>query len=232
MIEDDRRHRYVTLMASLPGHGSLTAATRVPLSRVQLDHRLKMLDDGDREIVRSIEALLASNRADPRIDDEQVVQRAEALTTQLDDPEVCDLVTRLFEIRTALAAIRRRGRGEGAPRPDAIWGFGSQVMRIRRGWSSPTFDLDQDLPWLAEADRLYRGQDALRLERLLQEVHWALLDRASLGHYFDLMAVLVYVMRWNVIAWRVDANPDLSARRFESLVEEGLDRWRQTRQGA
>jgi hypothetical protein len=231
MIEEDQRHRYVTLMASLPAPGSLRAATRVPLSRVQLDHRLKMLDEGDREIVRSIEALLASNRADPRIGDEQAVRRLKALMMQLDDPEVHELVTRLFEIRTAMAAIRRRERGEAAPRPDAIWGFGSHVMRIQRSWSAPTFDLDRDLPWLAEADRLYRSQEALRLERLLQEVHWALLDRASLGHYFDLMAVLVYVMRWNVIAWRVDTDPDLSARRFESLVEEGLGRWRQTRQG-
>lgn len=54
-----KRFKYTMLLTSLPPHApDLFSTTQTPVSRIQLDKRLALLDDRDAEDLRRIEALL------------------------------------------------------------------------------------------------------------------------------------------------------------------------------
>ncbi|MBS1202674.1 MAG: hypothetical protein H6R22_1183, partial [Chromatiaceae bacterium] len=104
-----------------------------------------------------------------------------------------------MEMRTLLAAQRWRRWGEARP-PGAGWGYGRWVAQIERYWQEPGFRLERVFPWVTESERLLRADDSLGLERLNLSVNWAHLDRMSEGHWFDFEAVVLYVLRWDLIA--------------------------------
>jgi len=118
--------------------------------------------------------------------------------------------------------LRRRQRGEPGPAPREVWGYGRWVGQIQRYWSDPTFGLDHPFPWLHRANDLLRSQDSLEVERLLLGLSWHQLGRASEGHYFDFVAVVIYVLKWDIVARWTSYDGAQALKRFNTLVAEGL----------
>jgi len=215
-------HQYTTLISSLPHPGVLFGATQTPLSRLKLDERLNMLEEDHLRLLRRVErSLLWSHQPIGRRDDE-IIDNARRLLAEVDNPLLRELVEYRLEMRTAVAALRRRQRGEDAPDPRTPWGFGRWVDHIRRHWSEPAFRLQGVFPWLPRAHQLMQEGDTLALERLLLDVAWQHLGRASAGHHFDFEAVVIYLLRWSIIQRWVHYDAEIAARRFASLVDEGL----------
>ncbi|MFC6669187.1 hypothetical protein [Marinobacterium aestuariivivens] len=79
--------------------------------------------------------------------------------------------------------------------------------------------------WLRQAEQLLADDDPVGLERLLLQQVWQQLDRAGQDHWFDFVAVVVYVLRWNLIDRWVGYSAEIAARRFDSLVDSGLGRF-------
>jgi len=121
-----------------------------------------------------------------------------------------------------VAALRRRKLGQNAPGGLRDWGFGRWLDQIQRYWSEPGFRLEGVFPWVLEADRLLNDQDTVGFERLLLGLVWNKLDRASEGHYFDFTAVVIYVLRWNIIARWTRNQGRKAVMRFHTLVDSGL----------
>jgi hypothetical protein len=69
---------------------------------------------------------------------------------------------------------------------------------------------------------LLEAGDSLGLERLLLNAVWDHLDRLADGHHFDFEAVLIYALRWDLIARWTGYRGDEAAVRFEEMIEEGL----------
>ena len=65
-------------------------------------------------------------------------------------------------------------------------------------------------------------QRPVELERLLLDVVWRDLERRSEGHEFDFEAVLLYCLRWEVIARWTRYTSEAATTRFDHLVREGL----------
>jgi len=214
-------HRYAMLISSLPYHGSLFGARRAPLSRIRLRQRQQLLDEHDRICLRIVANLLEWSRQGAEQRDEQFVARARAELPKLDNAFARDLVVWRLELRTTVAALRRRHRGEAAPAA-APWGYGRWLAHIRRHWSEPHFRLERVYPWLPEAKTLLEADDTLGLERLLLDTVWQHLDRMADGHHFDFEAVLVYSLRWDLIARWTGYRGDEAVARFEEMIEEGL----------
>ena len=214
--------RYAMLMTSLPNARSLFDATETPISRIRLDQRLSLLDEQDAAVLATIEHVLQWDHLPMDRTDEQFLDLAEELLSQLNSPLLRELVEKRLQLRTVMAALRRRGRGETAPEPGAKWGWGELAEHIRRNWTRPRFALGGTRPWISDAERLMEEGDTMEVERLLLWLVWDQIERASFGHYFDFEAVVLYVMRWNAIHRWVNQNADAAVKRFNAMTEKGL----------
>lgn len=214
--------RYLMLITSLPAHGELFGAKQTPLSRIRLRQRLKLLEPGDGDDLSKLVALTdwAWLRMDE--DDESMVRRARDVLPSIFNEFVRDLATWRLEMRTVVAALRRRQAGGRPPSGSRDWAFGRWVPLITRYWSEPNLRLEGAFPWLPEARRLLEAGDSLGLERLLLGTVWDHLERVSEGHHFDFEAVVVYCKRWDLVARWTGYSGDAAVTRFDELVHESL----------
>lgn len=218
----DKDTRYVMLITSLPFHGPLFGAHHTPLSRLRLEQRLRVLEPDDADTLRRLTAILDFIHHSMDVTDAELVRRTRALEADLPSPFLRELLRFRMEQRTLLAAQRWRRWGETGPPQDRGWGYGRWVGRIERNWQDPGFGLERVFPWVAESERLLRANDSLGLERLKLSVTWAHLDRMSEGHWFDFEAVVLYVLRWDLIARWIGQDRDAALARFDGLVAAGL----------
>jgi len=218
-----RVDRYVMLIASLPHHGPLFGARQTPLSSVKLERRLTALEPADAEQLRIIEQLLHWDR---RIGDADYARLIERELLKIESKPLREIATAQLEMRTLVAALRRRRGGESAPGSGEIWGYNPWLDRMRRYWTAPDFGLQPWFPWIPSAEHLIRTDDALGLERLLLDLAWTQLSRAADSHYFDFEAVAIYVLRWHLVDRWTRRDSSLAARRFDTLVEQGLGDFR------
>ena len=133
--------RYVTLMASLPYHGTLFGARQTPLSRFQLDKRLAWLEPDDAATLASIETLLRWGRNLLADTDEKFLERAKGVMADLDNKLLADYVTTRLETRTFIAALRKRALGHVAPSSSERWGYGRWQRVMQNHWNELTFFL-------------------------------------------------------------------------------------------
>jgi hypothetical protein len=213
---------YVMLMSSLPSPEGLFLAKQPPLSRLKLDRRLRVLDPEDAETLRLVEDALQWHRLPMSITEEGVVARVRKALAGIDNEVLQQIIVDRLELRTCVAALRRRHRGERPPAPGTCWGFGRWRDHITRNWTEAAFRLDRVFPWLREADRLMKQGDSMALERLLLQQAWKRLVRLSGEHEFDFEAVVIYVLKWNIVDRWGQYNGEAAVRRFDELTDASL----------
>lgn len=224
-----RYYQLVTSLPALPVHFS--EARDRPISRLQLDRRLSLLAPEDAVQLAVVEDLLQWDRLAPDCSDVRVLERAQMAMARLSDSGLRRVVRDRLEIRTAVAALRRRVAGDKAPSRSEPWGFGRWVDHIRRHWQDPNLGLEVLMPWVPQAHALMSEGEYLALERLLLDEVWRQLARASQGHYFDLTAVVIYVLRGTIVArWMAYAGAS-ALTRFDRMVADGLDGYQALFQG-
>ncbi len=229
--------RYVMLMTSLPYLGSLFSVRETPLSRFRLEQRLKLLDKADALLLEQIERVVHWERHQHILSDAEVLQQARALIGRFDGDrhnhpgefrkrEYERVSLRLIvqwrlELRTLIAALRRRQQGQ-SPQIGEDWGYGRWTGHIERYWGEPGFRLDGVYPWIVSAVKLLQQRDTPGLERLILGTIWEQLERARLGHHFDFVAVVIYVLQWNIInRWTRYDRKEVAAQ-LDTLVSTGL----------
>jgi hypothetical protein len=215
-------NRYAMLISSLPYHGELFGARQTPLSRIRLQQRLSLLEPADAACLRVVADLLDWTRPGMERRDAELIARARAELPGLENAFVRELVVWRLELRTLVAALRRRQRGHAAPAGQDRWGYGRWLAQLRRHWTEPHFRLERAFPWLPEARTLLEAGDALGLERLLLRVVWDHLERLADGHHFDFEAVLLYTQRWELVARWTAQSGAAAVERFDEMVEAGL----------
>jgi DNA-binding Lrp family transcriptional regulator len=215
---------YLTLMASLPWLPPLHAARQLPISRRRLERRLEMLEAEDAGLLHRIEAVVQWDRLGMHDSDAEIVRKAEALLPEIAVPALRDYLAWRLEVRTLVAALRRRAAGRPAPARGEAWGIGPATERIRRNWDDPDFGLGRSHPWLAEVRGLYAEGETLTLERRLMDLVWARTSRAAEGHEFDFPAVAFYLLRWHLLQRWTSYDRPSAERRFAALLDEALGR--------
>ncbi|MEJ2456511.1 MAG: DUF2764 family protein [Candidatus Thiodiazotropha sp.] len=221
----DRSTRYVMLITSLPYHGPLFGAHQTPLSRLRLSHRLRILDEADARALQDLSAVLEWIHQSMSVTNAELIVRARRFEESWGEGFLTEIMRFRMELRTLYTALRRRRRGETSA-PNEPWGFGRWVRHIERYWNEPGFRLQQVYPWVNEAERLIEARDSLSLERLLLGIVWDYLTRISVGHEFDFEAVVIYVLRWDLIARWSSYDGARAVERFDRLVDSGLGRYR------
>lgn len=219
-------YQYTTLISSLPHQPALFTEKQTALSRIRLDGRLSMLDEDHARTLALIEDVLAWSHQEFELSDPEVVRRARRILDEIPEGLIRDIAAGGLDMRTIVAALRRRRAGGAAPGVGEVFGHGRWVAHIRRHWSEPDFTLSGVFPWVAEANRLLAADDTIGLQRLLLTESWRRAERIGAeGHEFDFAAVVVYVLRWDIVdRWsRYDA--ERATARFEELASAGLGPW-------
>jgi len=189
---------YVMLLASLPDLGPLFREALTPISRYRLDQRLALLAPHHALLLANIEAVLHWSSLPMEISDPEVVARARALMAELREPVLANIVSYRLELREIVAALRRRKHGVG---PAASGLDLSQRMHVvRRHWQDEDFNLSGMHPWIKQALEFLDQGESLEFEKLLFSLAWTHHTREQAGHYFDFVAVVVYVLKWNMVA--------------------------------
>jgi hypothetical protein len=213
---------YVMLISGLPRPEALFRSKRPPLSRLKLDRRLRVLAPEDAELLKRVEQVLNWATLPITLTEEQIVARARAAMQSIDNETVRLIIRDQLEIRTCMAALRHRHRSEQAPAAGRVWGYGRWLAHIARNWSETSFRLDTVFPWLREAAKLLKAGDSLALQRLLLEQAWKNVGRQAGEHEFDFEAVVIYVLKWDIVDRWVRYNGEEAAKRFEELTRAGL----------
>ena len=216
--------RYITLMSSLPHLGNLFGTKQTPISRLKLEERLKMLSEKDAILLNQIASLIAWQQQPMERTDGEFVTEAQHFFQQLGNPTLRKILEYRLNLRTIIAALRRRHRGENNP-PQRPWGIGAWVNYIERHWSEPGFRLEGMFPWVLEANRLLNANDSVGLERLQFQVNWKMLEQLEAGHYFDFEAVVIYLMRWSLVDRWTRYDGEAAVKRFRTLVDSGIEKF-------
>ena len=209
---------YATLMASLPSSSGLFKAKVPPLSRIKLDRRLAMLTPLHRYLLQQVEQILDWRLMDANIDHHELIQRRKKLFEQIQQPTLQRLIQERLEIRTFIFALRLREKGHQAP-VNRDWAFGRWQQHIVRHWHEPAFQLQRIFTWALQAESLYQNKRPFELEKLLLEVSYKQLQRHAGQHQFDFEAVVIYVMKWNIINRSTQYNSHVASKRFGRLLE-------------
>ncbi len=216
--------QYVTLMASLPALGPVLGAKRAPILRPRLEARLKLLAPEHRAELDALMQALTWRGWGLSASDAEFLAAARRTEARLASPTLRRLLRDRLELRTLVAALRRRAAGEGPPPPDRAWGAGRYLRRIVENWSDPGFGVAAAFPWVLPArDALERGATTA-LERLLLEAAWHQTERHGTGHDFDFDAVALYTVRWSLLDRWTHYDAEHAAQRFDRLRETALQR--------
>lgn len=213
---------YITLMSSLPYLPSIFSEKGPPpISRIQLKHRLSMLEPDDAQVLKEIDDLTHWDYLPMNKTDESIIIQAEKVLPTFDEP-LRELILWRLESRTIVAALRRRQLGMSPPQPGEKWGYGRWINSIVRNWKEPGFQLDKIFPWVTEANGFLKAGDSVGLERMFLERAWKHLSRYGESHYFNFFAVVVYVLKWHLAAQWARYNGVAAVKRFNDMVDLAL----------
>jgi len=218
-----RQNQYYTLVASLPRLVRFDRAERLPINPQRLGERLRMLEPEDGEVVDRAVALLAwQGRPMARTGGEMAVEYGR-LAELMDRPALKGVFEFPVNLRTVMAALRRRHRGLPVPEAGEPWGVGPLARHIERNWGEVDFGLTALYPWIPRARALLESGEALALERLLMSLNWERADRLAEGDEFGFEAVLAYLFKWDLVKRWLSHNGEAAKARFEELVSGVID---------
>jgi hypothetical protein len=209
------------LISSLPYLPPLFSQKELPLSHIQLRQRLSMLKFDDAQVLKKIEEICNWDYHPMEKTDESIVIENEKIVPEFDKP-LREILQWRLELRTVVAALRRRHLGMPQPQRGEKWGYGYWVNYIVRNWKEPNFELERFFPWVTDANRLLKEGDAAGLERLLLGLVWSYLNRFGENHYFNFVAVVVYILKWHLNARWARYNGVAAEKRFDDIVEQAL----------
>ncbi len=214
-----RREPYIMLMASLPSLGPLLGSRTPAISATRLEARLGLLAPEDRATLEALRSGFAWSRLKLGEDDGTFLDRVDGVMALLDSPSLKAVLHDRLELRTLIAALRRRAAGEEAPAAGLRWGYGRIAETIRSHWPEPNFGLGRTFPWITAARAKLDAGDAMGLERLVLQAAWDSADRHGEGHLFDFEAVAFYFIRWSLADRWARYDVAIATRRFEALLE-------------
>ncbi len=213
-----RSNQYYTLIGSLPAlPRHFAQAERVPISPRQLDQRLRMLSPEDAQVVESLRDFLIWERQPLERTDDDVVLHYARVTKTVPNEFARALMHRAISVRTIVAGLRCRRLGLDAPPGDT-----SVATQIQRNWNHPDFRLGHHFPWIVDVDRTLNSSTPYEVERQRLEIAWKFESSMANQYFFSFEAVLLYLVRWEVVFRWTQRDSEAGRTKFEQLVTESM----------
>lgn len=208
---------YYMLVTSLPYMPRTFQVERVPITRLRLAERLKLLSPADTDIVNQVQRFLQWDRQPTAKTDLDVQQEYDRLLQSISNPLVRRLIAYRMDVRTITSALRRRRQGMKAPS-----GVGQWVSHIRAHWDHDDFRLTREHPWIPQVRKALAANDPLEVERLLLQATWTEWTCLADKYHFVFESVLLYLSRWEIVDRWTRLDESLGRNRFNALLKEAL----------
>ena len=214
---------YYTLLASLPPLPRFDGAERLPITRERLQQRCSVLTPEDTALFEHAAEFLSWQRQIATRTDEEMIASFNRMEEHISHPVLESFFEFPIDQRTIMAALRRRHQGFPAPSPGEPWGVGRYTRHIENNWDDPYFKLNAVYSWIPQARTHLEAGKTLALERLLKNLLWDHVDRSVEPYDFGFRAVLVYLLKWDMLNQWLSYNVEEAKTRFEELVAEVTD---------
>ena len=201
-----------------------------PISRLQLDKRLSMLSAKDQSLLLMIENLLQWDHLEDVLgesgQDELLIKAADELLFRLTSETTLNtlqkVVRQRLDMRSIVAALRYRSCGVDITDSRRRWSYGHFDDHIRRHWDHPTFALDYRFSWVKSVQDSMSKMNVYDVEKTLLGIGWRSITLAQQAHAFDFVAVVLYVLKWNIAMRWQSYEHDGAFNRFTQLVDASL----------
>jgi hypothetical protein len=209
---------YYTLIGSLPTlPPHFEDAERVPISRIQLNDRLRMLEPRDARVIDEMAEFLIWERQPLERTDQDVIDHAEQFLETVDNRFAIELIHYVLQVRTIVAGLRLRRRGLGPP-PAKL----PVAQHIARHWEHPDFRLGNEFRWIASLDSVLNSETPFRFEKITLDIIWQHAKRLSEQYFFTFEAVVLYLIRWEVVYRWTRRDAKTGRKKFQELVDEAM----------
>ncbi len=213
-----RSRNYFTLIGSLPAlPAEYSQADRSPISQRVLANRLKMLQPVDASVVEQIADFLVWERQPLERTDREVVEHYHQFMETVPDRFARYLIEQVMSFRTIISALRCR-------RLDIEMPLGGPPITatIARNWNQPDFHLGAQFPWIAEMDAMLNGDSPFEIERMKLDITWKFAKRTAEQFHFSFEAVVLYLMKWEVVQRWILRDAEAGQEKFNQLVSEAM----------
>ena len=207
---------YIGLVASLPYLPPFEKAERVPISRLRLEQRLRILSADHAQQLAKAEALISWRTSLTKAkNDTQMVSRYRALLARTEHEALRDFIAFRIDQQTVLAALRQRKVGVEVSAFEQTAHASRWTRFIVQHWDDADFKLTFMYPWIPEARRLLNANDARGLDCLLMTVIWQRLNRISDSNSFGFEAIFAFVFKWDLLQAWFARDPIKAKSRFQ-----------------
>ena len=143
---------YYDLIASLPYLPHFERAEWLPITRLRLEQRLRLLRPSHADQLARAQVLVSwrLDRLPFRSDTAQANQYASLMASPL-ERTLREYVAFRMDQQTLVAALRRRRDGLAPAEGAAAWGVGPWVLHVQMHWDEPDFRLGHLFRWLPQA---------------------------------------------------------------------------------
>lgn len=189
---------FYMVVSSLPRLGGDFKIEQVPISRMQLEKRLKLLPEVHSSLLFSIEHVLWKSWFEYE-NTVAALRQAWIKLSHTDSVFLHELMDWYLDFRSIIAALRLRHRQKEVPEQvDDLW-ITRWSHKIVQHWSEPDFGLKSVYPWLPELALDVAKEDTLRVEAFFLKHFWTYLLQKESEHSFDFEALVIYLLRWNIV---------------------------------
>lgn len=209
---------YYTLIGSLPAlPSSFEEAERVPISELKLKKRLKMLQPQDERVIDEMAEFLVWERQPLERTDDEIVRHYETFMSKVNNPFTRELIRNAMTVRTIVAGLRCRRLRLDPPR-----GVAPIAAHIARNWNHLDFRLSGQFPWIADVERQLNSDAPFDLERTRTSIGWRRAKRLAEQYTFTFEAVVLYLLRWELVYRWTQRNAETGQEKFEQLVADAM----------
>jgi hypothetical protein len=212
---------YYTLIGSLPAlPAQFEQVDRVPISRIRLEERLKMLDDEDTQVIEQAGDFLVWDRQPLDRTDDDVVRHYDELMLNVTNRMLREIMRTAMQNRTVMSALRRRRKELGPPMAET-----DIARHIARNWKHPDFRLSGRFPWIAQVDQLLSSDHPFDVERTVLDVVWRTCQRLVARYStapFTFEALILYLVRWEIVYRWTTRDASKGQEKFEQLARDAM----------
>lgn len=210
---------FYTVMSSLPHLGASFKIAEPPILRLQLEKRLKLLPEEPQGLLYAIELLLWRSWFMPKY----TVAETHLLYVHVlkaKSPFIDELAHWYLDVRSIIAAMRMRNVNKDLETdPKKIWISPRCEHHLIRHWDAPDFGLKALYPWMIQINSFLTNNDSVAVEELLLTSIWQHLSRIEAEHFFDFEALVIYILRWNIMDYWSHYSQAEVAGRLDALCD-------------
>lgn len=188
---------FYSLMTSLPRLPSDFRMRQVLISKMQLMKRINLLPNHEKD--------MAIQFIEMTWDDWFAIEKSNkniTLMMKLDElacNNIKSIIEWMYDIRSILSAIRLRRDDPSVPENVREILITHWQQRIINHWSETDFSLGNIYPWINIVVKHQADHQPQLVEEIVISQLWRYLQSIETMHYFDLEALFIYLLRWQII---------------------------------